>query len=262
MTVSSASARSAEKVGVRGDGPRHRDRHPAGPDRSAVPLVQSGRRLDEPPVRRDRPGSGHQPTARGADGRHRVGREHRRAGRGEHVPPDDRGRGHRHVPDRAPPGRVVRRASRARRGRQRHEPATHDRAARRLGDGRAGGAGRRFGAGDARGRCGRRRRARHADAGSGRVGRRRAPPRAVARRPRRDRVVGRAARDRVRSPMGRSRGRRVRDQADQGVAVAGGARVGARRPNWPIATRPPRARSIRSWAPSTRSASCWPRTTP
>ena len=54
------------------------------------------------------------------------------------------------------------------------------------------------------------------------------PARAVARGPRRDRVVGRAARDRVRSPMGDRRDRRVRDEADQGVAAAGGAGVGAR----------------------------------
>ena len=33
---------------VRGDGPRHGDRHPGRPDRPAVPVVQPGRRLDEP----------------------------------------------------------------------------------------------------------------------------------------------------------------------------------------------------------------------
>ena len=107
-----------------------------------------------------------------------------------------------------------------------------------------------------------RRGARHADAGPGRVGRRRAPPRAVARHPRRDRVVGRAARDRVGSPMGHGRGRRVRDEAHQGIAVAGGARVGARHRAGRSRRGAPRARSIRSWARSIRSGSCWQRTTP
>ena len=123
---------------LRGDRPGHGYRDPAGQDRSAVPLVQPGRRLDEPALRWDGPRPGDQPATRGADGRHGVGREHRCAGRGEHVPPDVRGRGHGHDSDGAPPGRDARRSRRARRGRQRHEPAAHDRAPPRLGDGGEG----------------------------------------------------------------------------------------------------------------------------
>ena len=110
VTVAVHAGRLGREARVRGDGPRHGDRDPARPDRSAVPLVQPGRRLDEPALRWDRPRPGDQPATRGADGRHGVGRERRRAGRGQHVPPDVRGRGHGHDADRAPPGRVVRRS--------------------------------------------------------------------------------------------------------------------------------------------------------
>ncbi len=103
------------------------------------------------------------------------------------------------------------------------------RAARRLGDGGGRGGGRRRGAGDARRRTARRRGARHADARPGRPGRGGAPPRADARRPRGDRLVGRATRDRVRPPVGDGRGRGVRDEADQGLAAAGGAGIRAGR---------------------------------
>ena len=41
-------------------GARHRHRHPAGPHRPAVPVLHPGRRLHHPPLRRHRPGPGHQ----------------------------------------------------------------------------------------------------------------------------------------------------------------------------------------------------------
>ena len=57
--------------------PRHRDRHPAGPRRPAVPVVQPGGRVDEPAVRRHRAGARDQQAPRRADGRHGMGRERR-----------------------------------------------------------------------------------------------------------------------------------------------------------------------------------------
>ena len=71
---------------------RHGDRHPAGPDRPPVPVVQPGRRLDQPPLRRNRPGPRDQPPAGRADGRRHHDREHRRPGRGLDVPAAGAGR--------------------------------------------------------------------------------------------------------------------------------------------------------------------------
>ncbi len=51
--------------------PRHRHRHPGRPAGPAVPLLQPGRRLDHPAVRRHRAGAGHQPAAGRGDGRRR-----------------------------------------------------------------------------------------------------------------------------------------------------------------------------------------------
>ena len=66
-------SRDARSRHLRGRDPRHRDRDPAGPDRPTVPVVHAGRRLDEPPVRRDGPRPRDQPPARRADGRHGHG---------------------------------------------------------------------------------------------------------------------------------------------------------------------------------------------
>ncbi len=60
----------------RRDPPRgagHGHRHPTGPDGSALPVVQSGGRLDQPALRWDRPRSRHLEAARGGNGRHDVG---------------------------------------------------------------------------------------------------------------------------------------------------------------------------------------------
>ena len=57
--------------------PRHGDRHPRGPHGSPVRVVQPGGSLDDPTLRRDRPGAGDQQAARRADGRDDVGRERR-----------------------------------------------------------------------------------------------------------------------------------------------------------------------------------------
>ena len=67
--------------------PRHRDRHPGVPDGPAVPVVQPGRRLDQPPVRRQRPRPRDQPPAGRADGRLARRGEQRRHRRGRDVPP-------------------------------------------------------------------------------------------------------------------------------------------------------------------------------
>ena len=169
---------------------------------------------------------------------------------------------HGHGADRPPSRRVVRRPARARRGRQRDEPSPHERAARRLGHGRGRGAGRRGGVGDARRSASGRRGARHADAGPGRPRRGGATARTDAARARRDRLVDRAAGDRVRSHDGRPRDRRVRDEADQGLAAAGRPGVRARYdPRRRGARMPRRAPSIRSSATGTRCGSCWRRTT-
>ena len=118
------------------------------PDRidRLVPVVHAGRRVDQPPVRRDGPRARDQPPARRADGRHRDGREQRRPRRGQHVPRDVRGGRDGHDADRAAPGRIVRGAPSAHRRRQRDEPPADDRAPVGLGrrdDDRVLGRGRR-----------------------------------------------------------------------------------------------------------------------
>ena len=106
------------------------------PDRidRAVPVVQPGRCLDEPALRRHRAGARDQPAPGRADGRDGLGEEHRRARRGQHVPRHVRGRHDGHDADGAPARRVVRRPPCAGRRRQRDEPPPDERAARRVGD--------------------------------------------------------------------------------------------------------------------------------
>ncbi len=60
---------------------------PDGGDGSPVPVLQPGRRLDRPPVRRDRSWPGDLAPSGGADGRLAHRGEHRRCRRGEHLPP-------------------------------------------------------------------------------------------------------------------------------------------------------------------------------
>jgi PAS domain S-box-containing protein len=62
----------------------HRHRHRAGAHQRHLRSVHPGRRLDDAPLRRHRPGHHHQPPAGGAHGRQDLGREH--AGRGHHLP--------------------------------------------------------------------------------------------------------------------------------------------------------------------------------
>ena len=138
-TASPDAGAHERPLGVHGRGPRHRDRHPAGPDRAAVPVVQPGRCVHLAAVRRHGPGPRHQPPPGGADGR--LADRHERRGRrpGQHVPArDPRGRhgdGPRSGADRRRgPGRPAR----ARRGRQRHEPPDPRQAAAALGDDRRG----------------------------------------------------------------------------------------------------------------------------
>ena len=87
---------------------RHRHRHPAGPARPPVPVVQPGRRLDHAALRRHRPRPRDQPAARRADGRPDRGRE-RRSGQGSDVPLHDPRRRRRGAGRR--PARPERRAA-------------------------------------------------------------------------------------------------------------------------------------------------------
>ena len=115
--------------------PRYGDRHPGGPDRAAVPVVQPGGRVDLAAVRRHGSRPGHQSPPGGADGRLADRDQRRCRGPGQHLPPDaPRGRhrdGPRPGPDRrGGPGRPARSG----RGRQRHEPPDPRQAAVALGD--------------------------------------------------------------------------------------------------------------------------------
>ena len=87
---------SARRAGRRRRAPRadllrpgHRDRHPGGPPRPPVPVVQPGRCLDHPPLRRHGPGPGDQPAADRADGR--ADRRHERGGDRQRLPLHDPG---------------------------------------------------------------------------------------------------------------------------------------------------------------------------
>ena len=98
-------ARRFATLGDPARGLRHRDGHPGRPDRAAVPVVQPGRRVDRPAVRRDGPGPRDQPPPGGADGRLARRREQRHPRRGQHVHAHDpraRGGGGRSRMARAP----------------------------------------------------------------------------------------------------------------------------------------------------------------
>ena len=61
------------------DGHRHGHRHPGRPPARPVPALHAGRQLDHAPLRRHRPGPGHQPAAGRADARLAGRRERDRA---------------------------------------------------------------------------------------------------------------------------------------------------------------------------------------
>jgi PAS domain S-box-containing protein len=86
---------------------RHRHRHPARQAPGHLRAVRAGGRLDDPAIRRHRPGVGHLGAARSPDGWPDVGRE--RAGPGQPLP------FHRPLPDRARPGSPARAHRAARR---------------------------------------------------------------------------------------------------------------------------------------------------
>ena len=77
-------ARRGERVSARARRPGHRDRHPLGPDGQAVRVVQPGRRVDHPALRRHGARARHLQAPRGADGRDDVGGE--RGGLGVDLP--------------------------------------------------------------------------------------------------------------------------------------------------------------------------------
>jgi PAS domain S-box-containing protein len=88
----------------------------------AVRAVRAGRQLDDPQVRRHRPGTGHLPPAGGTDGRPAVARE--RTGQGQHLPFHAPLRGVRQGrgPPPAPGARRLAGAARPGCRRQRREP--------------------------------------------------------------------------------------------------------------------------------------------
>ena len=118
---------------------RHGHRHQARGAGAAVRAVLAGRRLDDPPLRRHRPGPGHHPAARRADGR--QGRRRERRGTRQrllvHHPLRDRGRTavRGDAARRAAPAHRGRSSVRARRARPRAHRARRDRRDDRLGGG-------------------------------------------------------------------------------------------------------------------------------
>ena len=197
--------------------PGHRHRDPARSHRPAVPVVHAGRRLDQPPVRRDGARARDQPSARRADGRHRDRGEQRCPRAGQHVPREVRGGRDGHDAHGAPARRIVRGAPGTHRGRQRDEPPADDRAPVGLGRRDHDGVLRRRGARRDRAWWVRGRDRRHADAGDGRARARDAVARARARAAHDPRVVGPAARRGERSPVGGRRHRRDHRQTHQSL---------------------------------------------
>ena len=167
---SRSRARRGERVSARARRPGHRDRHPLGPDGQAVRVVQPGRRVDHPALRRYGARARHLQAPRGADGRDDVGGE--RGGLGLDLPcrPPRGGDRGTDSQGRARHAAAARRQAHSRGGRQRHEP--RDRRAPRaiVGHGRRGAHVAPRGARPNRGRREvRRRRPRHGDAGDGRA---------------------------------------------------------------------------------------------
>ena len=110
-----------DRLLVRAEVARHRDRHRARPHRRAVRALLAGGQLDHPPLRRHRARARDLAPARRADGR----RADRQLGarRGQRVPLHGAARARRRrPPDAARARRPARRPARARRRRQRHQP--------------------------------------------------------------------------------------------------------------------------------------------
>ena len=259
VPVAGATHRAA--LGNRRRGPRHGHRHPAGPHRPAVPIVQPGGRLDLATVRRDGPRTRDQQAPGRAAGWHDHRREQRRAGRGQPLRrADRRARGARRRGQRSRAAALERapRQGRADRRRQRHEPADPDCPAPPVGDdrprNRLAGRGDRLGARWGARRC---RARRPVDARHGRAG--------IGGRPRRPDGPGPPAGDRrvfARRPGGRPGERRwLAHEAGEAVTAP---RRPPRRPRGRGRGR--RARTARvardpARPTATRCASCSPRTT-
>ena len=198
-------------------GSRHRHRDPEGPDAPAVRVVQPGRCLDDPPLRRHRARPRDLAASRRADGRNdRCGE---RARRRLDVPRDDPRRSGRvgpaaHLRAARPAG--ARRQARADRRRQRDESRDPLAADRVLGHASRSARNADRGAPPLASRRGvRRRRPRHADARDGRLDARGRDPPAARFAPAR---VGDVARG---SAKGTSHDgvRGAVDEADQGLAA-------------------------------------------
>ena len=165
VSVRLARARAGTALGS-----RHRHRDPEGPDAPAFRVLQPGRCLDDPPLRRHRARPGDLAAPRRVDGRNDRGGE--RAGCRIHVPPDDPGRS---GPDSlearlcAPGPAGPRREARTDRRRQRDESRDSLASDRVVGDAPRGARNAGRGAPAPAPRRGvRRRRPRHADARDGR----------------------------------------------------------------------------------------------
>ena len=87
-------ARPTGAVTLHSLGPGHGDRHLTRAGRPAVPVVQPGRRVDQPSLRRHRARARHLAAARRADGRDDVGRERGARRARQHVPHDRQRRRH------------------------------------------------------------------------------------------------------------------------------------------------------------------------
>ncbi len=163
-------AHRGELVSPRARRSRHRGRHSGRPDGQAVRVLQPGRRLHHPPLRRYRARARDLEASRRADGRDDVGGE--RGGQGIDLPHRPSGGSGRGADSRGRAGRpaAARRQADPRGGRQRHEP--RDRGSPRAIVGH-GGRGNRVPSRGARSDRGRRevrrRRSRLGDAGDGRA---------------------------------------------------------------------------------------------
>ena len=246
--------------------PRHRHRHPAGPDGPALPVVQPGGRVDLATLRRDGPRPRDQPAAGRADGRH-ARRPRAAASRARAARSASRSRStRRHAAGTSRASRdpvAIAGRSVLDRRRQRDEPPDPGGPARPLGDGRPRRRRRptRRWAGSAARASIRRRAPRRPHAGDGRRRPRRAIRASV--RQRADPTSSWSRRSAT-ATVTTSFVAAVADEAGQAVRAprrAGdrAARAAARcqrsrRPRTAGGRRPARRRAI-------RCGSCWPRTT-